>query len=77
MQVFSRCRTSGINIMVRNILKSTTLRDLALLAGTTSAKRLNTVVEEGLEFTLTPVQQLYLEKINHDQFPQWLTLEID
>lgn len=76
MQVLSRCRASGINVIVRDILKSKTLRDLALLADTTSVTRLNAVVEEGLEFTLTPVQRLYLEKINHDQFQQWLTLEI-
>ena len=63
MQVMARCRKEDINVTMHQILKSKSITQLALCAG--SGKRSSSPEEKtDLMFDLSPIQRLYFESIS-------------
>ena len=62
MQVVSQCRRHGISLLVRDILQSKSISQLALKAST-DIQEWEELEITGGEFELSPIQQLYFESL--------------
>ncbi|PTD02745.1 Nonribosomal peptide synthetase 8 [Fusarium culmorum] len=76
IQAVSRCKASGVTLTVKDILKSPSIRGIAAVARNSRVKYLESTFETDVQFTLTPIQQLYAQKINSNGFQQHVTLKV-
>jgi amino acid adenylation domain-containing protein/non-ribosomal peptide synthase protein (TIGR01720 family) len=76
IQVVSRCRAGGLTLSVKDILKSLSIRGIAAVARNSRVKYLESKFETDVQFTLTPIQHLYAQKINSNSFQQYVTLKV-
>ncbi|KAH6032876.1 hypothetical protein HBI83_010160 [Parastagonospora nodorum] len=74
MQVMSQCRSHGISLTVRDILRSKDLDELAVSAKSSSTVSDITSTEEKFDhpFQLSPVQRMYARKLrpDHEEMPE-------
>jgi amino acid adenylation domain-containing protein/non-ribosomal peptide synthase protein (TIGR01720 family) len=61
MQVMSRCRSAGLAVSVKDILRSKSLTELSLCVRTANETAHSTVEQYDVPFELSPVQRMYFD----------------
>lgn len=76
MQVMARCRSQGLTVTVQDIIRSKSITDLAGCVTTPKASTIE--AEDEKPFTLSPIQQAYLNNVgdNWKQFNQSVLLRL-
>lgn len=76
MQVMARCRSQGLGVTVKSIIRSKSIAELA--THVTLPKKTSYTAEDEKPFSLSPIQQLYLDNVGSrwKQFNQSILLKL-